>query len=132
MARRLATVPGIGVINATALLAAVGDGSAFARGRDLAAWLGLTPRQHSTGGTTKLLGISKRGNSYLRTQLIHGARAAMAHFAGKQTATGTWVRQLMARAHPNVVAVGVAAKLARIAWAVLRNGRNYEHQAVMA
>jgi transposase len=132
MARRLATVPGIGVINATALLAAVGDGSAFARGRDLAAWLGLTPRQHSTGGKTKLLGISKRGNSYLRTQLIHRARAAMAHFAGKQTATGAWVRQLMARAHPNVVAVAVAAKLARIAWAVLRNGRNYEHQAVTA
>jgi transposase len=69
-ARRLATIPGIGVINATALLAAVGDASAFAKGRDLAAWLGLTPRQHSTGGKTKLLGISKRGNSYLRTQLI--------------------------------------------------------------
>jgi transposase len=132
MARRLATVPGIGVINATALLAAVGDGSAFAKGRDLAAWLGLTPRQHSTGGKTKLLGISKRGNSYLRTQLIHGARAAMVHFAGKQTAMGAWVRQLMARAHPNVVAVAVAAKLARIAWAVLRRGRDYEHQAVTA
>ena len=76
-ARRLATIPGVGVINATALLAAVGDASAFAKGRDLAAWLGLTPRQHSTGGKTKLLGISKRGNRYLRTQLIHGARAAM-------------------------------------------------------
>jgi transposase len=88
MARRLATVPGSGVINATALLAAVGDGSAFSRGRDLAAWLGLTPRQHSTGGKTKLPGISKRGNSYLRTQLIHGARAAMNHFAGKQTPMG--------------------------------------------
>ena len=100
MARRLATVPGIGVINATALLAAVGDGSAFSRGRDLAAWLGLTPRQHSTGGKTKLLGISKRGNSYLRTQLIHGARSAMAHFAGKQTPMGAWVRQLLTRAHP--------------------------------
>ena len=76
-ARRLATIPGIGVINATALLAAVGDGSAFSKGRDLAAWMGLTPRQHSTGGRTKLLGISKRGNKYIRTQLIHGARAAM-------------------------------------------------------
>lgn len=132
MARRLATVPGIGVINATALLAAVGDGSAFSRGRDLAAWLGLTPRQHSTGGKTKLLGISKRGNSYLRTQLIHGARAAMAHFAGKQTPMGAWVRQLLTRAHPNVVVVAVAAKLARIAWAVLRHRCDYEHQAVAA
>ena len=72
-ARRLATIPGIGVI--TALLAAIGDGSAFAKGRDLAARFGLTPRQHSTGGKTKLLGISKRGNGYLRKQLIHGARA---------------------------------------------------------
>ena len=87
-ARRLATILGIGVINATALLAAVGDGSAFSKRRDLAARLGLTPRQHSTGGRTKLLGISKRGNKYIRTQLIHGARAAMAHFAKKPTATG--------------------------------------------
>ena len=128
----MATVPGIGVISATALLAAVGDGSAFSRGRDLAAWLGLTPRQHSTGGRTKLLGISKRGNSYLRTQLIHGARAAMGHFANKHTPMGAWVRQLLTRAHPNVVAVAVAAKLARIAWAVLRHGRECEHQAMMA
>jgi transposase len=132
MARRLATIPGIGVINATALLAAVGDASAFAKGRDLAAWLGLTPRQHSTGGKTKLLGISKRGNKYLRTQLIHGARAAMVHFAKKLTPVGTWVRELLNRAHPNVVVVALAAKLARIAWAVLRRGRDYDHQAVTA
>jgi transposase len=127
-ARRLATIPGIGVINATALLAAVGDALAFAKGRDLAAWLGLTPRQHSTGGKTKLLGISKRGNRYLRTQLIHGARAAMAHFANKPTATGAWVRGLLARPHPNVVVVALAAKLARIAWAVLRQNRDFDHQ----
>ena len=124
----MATIPGVGVINATALLAAVGDASAFAKGRDLAAWLGLTPRQHSTGGKTKLLGISKRGNRYLRTQLIHGARAAMTHFATKPTPTGAWVRGLLARAHPNVVVVALAAKLARIAWAVLRQGRNFDHQ----
>ena len=80
------------MINATALLAAVGDGSAFAKGRDLAAWLGLTPRQHSTGGKTKLLGISKRGNKYLRTQLIHGARAALTHFAKTPKRIGAWVR----------------------------------------
>ncbi len=131
-ARQLATIPGIGVINATALLAAVGDASAFAKGRDLAAWLGLTPRQHSTGGKTRLLGISKRGNKYLRTQLIHGARAAMVHFSKKLTPIGAWVRQMQARAHPNVVVVALAAKLARIAWAVLRHGREYQPQAAMA
>jgi len=130
-ARRLATIPGVGVINATALLAAVGDASAFAKGRDLAAWLGLTPRQHSTGGKTKLLGISKRGNAYLRVQLIHGARAAMAHFAKQPTATGEWIRRLLARAHRNVVVVALAAKLARIAWAVLRHGRSFAAQPAM-
>ena len=93
LAKRLATIPGIGVINATALLAAIGDASAFAKGRDLAAWLGLTPRQHSTGGRTRLLGISKRGNKYLRTQLIDSARAAMAHFSKKLTPVGAWVRR---------------------------------------
>jgi transposase len=128
-ARRLATIPGIGVINATALLAAVGDASAFAKGRDLAAWLGLTPRQHSTGGKTKLLGISKRGNKYLRTQLIHGARAAMVHFVKQVTPIGAWLRQLLTRAHPNVAVVALAAKLARIAWAVLRHASSYNQQA---
>jgi len=131
-ARRLATIPGIGIINATALLAAVGDASAFAKGRDLAAWLGLTPRQHSTGGRTRLLGISKRGNKYLRVQLIHGARAAMTHFAKQANRTGEWVRQLLARAHRNVVIVALAAKLARIAWAVLRQGRNFVPPIEMA
>ena len=106
-------------------MAAVGDGGAFAKGRDLAAWLGLTPRQHSTGGKTKLLGISKRGNAYLRTQLIHGARAAMAHFVKQDSPTGVWLRQLLSRAHPNVAVVALAAKLARIAWATLRSGRAY-------
>jgi transposase len=115
LARRLATIPGIGVINATALLAAVGDAATFGKGRDLAAWLGLTPRQPSTGGRTKLLGISKRGNTYLRTQLIHGARAAMVHLAAKPNRLGAWLRQRLARAHPNVVVVALAAKLARTA-----------------
>jgi transposase len=130
LARRLATIPGIGAINATALLAAVGDAAAFEKGRDLAAWLGLTPRQHSTGGRTKLLGISKRGNKYLRTQLIHGARAAMAHFARQPTPMGAWLRQLLTRAHPNVAVVALAAKLARVAWAVLRHGRDFDHRTV--
>jgi transposase len=131
-ARRLATIPGIGVINATALLAAVGDASAFAKGRDLAAWLGLTPRQHSTGGKTKLLGISKRGNSYLRTQLIHGARAALPHLAAKSNALGGWLQRLLTRAHPNVVVVALAAKLARVAWAVLRHEQDFDQQVIMA
>lgn len=131
-ARRLATIPGIGVINATALLAAVGDGSAFAKGRDLAAWLGLTPRQHSTGGKTKLLGISKRGNGYLRKQLIHGARAAMPHLAAKPNQLGAWLQNMLARAHPNVVVVALAAKLARIAWAVLRKEEDFDRRALVA
>ena len=131
-ARRLATIPGVGVINATALLAAIGDGSAFAKGRDLAAWLGLTPRQHSTGGRTKLLGISKRGNGYLRKQLIHGARAAMPHLAARPNQLGHWLKDLLSRAHPNVVVVALAAKLARIAWALLRNGKDFDRQLVAA
>ena len=131
-ARRLATIPGVGVINATALVAAVGDGSAFAKGRDLASWLGLTPRQHSTGGKTKMLGISKRGNRYLRKQLIHGARAAMPHLAAKPNRMGAWLQQLLARSHPNVVVVALAAKLARIVWAVLRHGKSFEQGAVAA
>ena len=131
-ARRLATIPGIGVINATALLAAIGDGSAFAKGRDLAAWLGLTPRQHSTGGKTKLLGISKRGNGYLRKQLIHGARAAMPHLAAKPNQLGAWLQAMLTRAHPNVVVVALAAKLARIAWAVLRHEKDFDRQALVA
>ena len=75
------SIPGIGVLNATALVAAIGDGTTFARARDLGAWLGLVPRQHTTGGKPRLLGISKRGNKYLRTLLIHGARAALPSLA---------------------------------------------------
>lgn len=131
-ARRLSSIPGVGVINATALLAAVGDGSAFAKARDLASWLGLTPRQHSTGGRTRMLGISKRGNRYLRKQLIHGARAALPHLAAKPNAMGAWLQQLLARSHPNVVVVALAAKLARIVWAVLRRKALFDHGAVAA
>lgn len=131
-ARRLSGIPGVGVINATALLAAVGDGSAFARGRDLASWLGLTPRQHSTGGKTKMLGISKRGNRYLRKQLIHGARAALPHLAAKPTRMGAWLRVMLARAHTNVVVVALAAKLARIVWAVLRHEKSFDPCAATA
>lgn len=129
--RRLCEVPGIGALNATALAAAVGDASAFSKGRDLAAWLGLTPREHSTGGKQRLLGISKRGNKHLRTLLIHGARAALPYLAQRRDALGHWLRSLLARAHRNVVVVALANKLARIAWAVLR-GQSYRHPAPMA
>jgi len=125
-ARRLMTIPGIGTINATALAAAVGDARAFGRGRDMAAWLGLTPRQRTTGGKPRLLGISKRGNRYLRKNLIHGARAVLPRLADQQTPLGRWARALLGRAPKNVVIVALANKLARIVWAVLAHGRAYE------
>jgi len=128
-ARRLATVPGIGPINATALVAAVGDASAFRRARDLAAWLGLVPRQATTGGRPKLLGITKRGSRYLRKNLVHGARAVMPRLAATDTRLGHWLRDLLARAHKNTVVVALANKLARIVWAVLARGRSYEAAA---
>ena len=124
-ARRLATIPGIGVLNATALVAAIGSGATFARGRDLAAWLGLVPRQVTTGGKPRLLGITKRGNKYLRKLLIHGARAALPWVANSATHLGEWLRALLARAHKNTAVVALANKLARIAWAVLRRGGIY-------
>jgi transposase len=119
-ARRLTTIPGFGPIVASALVAAVGRTETFDHGRDRAAWLGLVPRQFTTGGKPKLLGISKRGNKYLRKQLIHGARAALPHIAERDTPLGRWAKGLMVRAHHAVVAL--ANKLARIAWAVLRGG----------
>ena len=125
-ARRLATIPGIGPINATALVSAVGDASAFRRARDLTAWLGLVPKQATTGGKPKLLGITKRGSRYLRKNLIHGARAVLPRLATTQTRLGEWLRELLMRAHKNTVIVALAAKLARIAWAVLARGENYK------
>ena len=121
-ARRLVSIPGIGVLNATALVAAIGNGATFARGRDLAAWLGLVPRQVTTGGKPRLLGISKRGNKYLRKLLVHGARAALPTLSASPTPIGQWLQGLMARAHKNTVVVALANKLARIVWAVLRHG----------
>ncbi|WP_370157417.1 IS110 family transposase [Salipiger bermudensis] len=125
-ARRLTDIPGIGALNATALVAAVGDAATFSKGRDLAAWLGLVPRQATTGGKPKLLGITKRGSRYLRKMLIQGARSAMPIVSRQDTATGRWLRALLARAHPNVVVVALAAKMARIVWALLHHGRNFE------
>jgi transposase len=128
-ARRLATIPGIGALNATALTAAIGEAEDFASARDLAAWLGLVPRQMTTGGKARLGGITKRGNVYLRTLLIHGARAALPGLSRGETRLGAWLRGLLERAHPNVVVVALAAKLARIAWAVLRSGTDYDRSA---
>src|SRR6516164_1976834 len=124
-ARRLTTIPGIGAIVASGLVAAVGRAESFDRGRDLAAWLGLVPRQFTTGGKAKLLGISKRGNKYLRRQLIHGARAALPYVAERDTPLGRWAKELMSRTHRNVAVVALANKLARIAWAVLRRGERF-------
>jgi transposase len=128
--RRLTTIPGIGVLNATALAATIGNAGTFARGRDLAAWLGLVPRQATTGGKPRLLGISKRGNTYLRTLLIHGARAAMPTLSKSATPLGSWLRDLLRRAHPNTAVVALANKLARIAWAVLKRGEVYRAGAL--
>ncbi len=125
-ARRLASIPGIGVLNATALAAAVGNAATFARGRDLAAWLGLVPRQATTGGRPRLLGITKRGNKYLRKLLVHGARAALPSLSASATPLGKWLRSLLERAHKNTAIVALANKLARIVWAVLRHGGTYD------
>jgi transposase len=132
VARRLSTIPGIGVINAAALTAAVGDARNFGRDRDLAAWLGLTPRQATTGGKPRMLGISKRGNRYLRANLIHGARAVLPRLLNQETPLGRWVRKLSERAHKNIVVVALAAKLARIAWAVLRRERPFDAPSAAA
>lgn len=123
--RRLTMIPGIGALNATALVAAVGKASHFRRARDLGAWLGLVPRQHTTGGKPRLLGISKRGNTYLRTLLIHGARAALRTLSTSDTGLGAWLRGLLARCHINTVIVALANKLARIAWVMLRHEKDF-------
>lgn len=124
-ARRLTSIPGIGALNATALVAAVGDAATFDKARDLAAWLGLVPRQATTGGRPKLLGITKRGSRYLRKMLIQGARSAMPSLAKSDTAVGAWLRGLLARAHSNVAVVALAAKMARTVWALLRRDQTY-------
>ncbi|MFZ0495242.1 MAG: IS110 family transposase [Methylocella sp.] len=128
-ARRLAAIPGIGVLNATALSAAIGEGQTFARGRDLAAWLGLVPRQITTGSKPRLAGISKRGNCYLRKLLIHGARAVLPTLCKSETLLGGWLRALTPRVHKNAVVVALANKLARVAWAVLRRKETFNPSA---
>ena len=122
--RRLAEISGIGPITASAIVATVGRAKEFKNGRQLAAWMGLVPRQHSSGGKQNLLGISKRGDTYLRTLLIHGARAVI-RFAENKAKPESWLRKLMARRNKNIAAVALANKNARIVWAILTKNQTF-------
>jgi len=129
-AQRLLAMPGIGPMTASALCATVGDATAFTTGRQLAAFLGLTPRQHSTGGKAKLLGIHKQGDSYLRGLLVHGARAVQRMAVKKTDARSTWLNDLGKRRHKNIATVAQANKTARIAWVILAKGETYRADLV--
>src|SRR5215831_4277240 len=124
--QRLMTIPGIGPLTATALVAAVSNASAFKNGRQFAAWIGLVPRQHSTGGKPRLLGMSKRGDVYLRKLFVHGARATLRWVDTKQDGRSRWLAALIARRGKNRAAVALANKNARIVWALLTSHQAYE------
>jgi transposase len=126
VAKRLQQLRGVGPIIATALVAAVGNGEQFANGRQMSAAFGLTPKQHSSGGKERLLGISKRGDVYLRSLLIHGARAVIHNAKDKDDRLSQWVTRLAARSHPNLAATALANKTTRMAWAMLKNGTDYK------
>jgi transposase len=126
LCQRIGKIEGIGPVTATALVAAVGDRTCFKNGRQFAAWLGLVPKQQSSGGRTRLLGISKRGDRYLRTLLIHGARAALGKVGDKQDPRSLWLGKMRERRHSNVVAVALANKNARIIWAMLASDEVYK------
>jgi transposase len=123
--QRLTEIPGVGPVTATALIAAVGNGSTFQKGRNLAAWMGIVPRECSTGGKQKLLGISKRGNTYLRTLFVQGARSVLQQRHKQAPGLSYWLAQLLGRTHQNVVVVALANKLVRMAWAVLCKNERY-------
>lgn len=127
--RRLAAIPGLGIITATAIAATVTDAEQFSSGRQFAAWLGLTPRQHSTGGKTRLGGISKQGDRYLRRLLVVGATAVMRHVKDKPTPMANWIRKLSEKKPFRLVSVALANKLARIAWVVLTRKEAYHPYA---
>ena len=120
----------MGPLTATALVAAVGNAQRFKNGRELSAYLGLVPRQHSSGGKTVLLGITKRGDRYLRTLLIHGARSALRQCKLEGDARSRWVARISAARGPNVAAVAMANKNARILWALLSRGDRYRSSRV--
>jgi transposase len=123
--QRLVKIPGIGPVTATAVVAAIGNGAAFRKGREFAAWTGLVPGEHSTGGKQKLLGISKRGNRYLRKLFVQCARAVLQQKTKQSPGLKAWLEQLTSRTHHNVACVALANKLARMAWAVLATGEAY-------
>jgi len=124
--KRLMTIPGVGPMTATAMAAAVGDAKAFANGREMSAWLGLVPRQCSTGGKPKLLGISKRGDTYLRKLLIHGARSSLRFADRKQDRRSRWVVEVETRRGSNIAAVALANKTVRAAWVLLSKSEVYK------
>lgn len=126
VAVRLQQLHGVGPVIATALIAALGDGSMFKRGRDAAAWVGLVPKQHSSGGKDRLLGISKRGDSYLRSLLIHGARSVIYAARKKDDHLSCWIHDLCCRRNNNIAAVALANKTMRLAWALLTSGQDYD------
>ena len=126
LSRKLEVVPGIGPITASALVATVGDAKNFHNGRQMAAWLGLVPKQESSGGKTVLLGISKRGDAYLRTMLIHGARSVLWAAQRRKAPADRWVQGLLERRNANITAVAMANKTARVVWALLAKDRHYE------
>ena len=130
--QRLAQIPGVGALTASALVASVGDAKCFKNGRQLAAWLGLVPRQHSSGGKPMLLGISKRGDTYLRMLLVHGARSVVRVAPTKQSPTDKWTNDLSAHRHMNVVTVARANKNVRTAWALLVYKRDYDGEYKLA
>jgi len=129
-ASKLMTIPGVGAITATALVASIADPKQFRNGRQLAAWLGLTPRQYSTGGKPRLGRITKQGDKYLRMLMIHGTRAVLAVLKDKQDRTSQWLRELIIRRGYKRAAVALAAKNARIVWAILNRGETYRLAAV--
>lgn len=132
VASKLITLRGVGPLTASALAGALGNGKAFHRGRDFAASLGLTPRQHSTGGRDRLLGISKRGDGYLRKLLVHGARAVLCRVDDKEDNLSHWIKGLRARKHANVSTVALANKTARMAWALVRHDREFDPRLAAA
>jgi len=126
LSRKLENIPGIGPLAASALVASIADANSFDNGRQVSAWLGLVPRQHSSGGKSTLLGMSKRGNPYLRTLLIHGARSAILAAQRKTESTNVWLANLLNRRHPNIAAVALANKNVRTVWAMLAHGREFK------
>src|SRR5665213_2253128 len=126
LSRKLEAIPGIGPLAASALVASIADAHSFDNGRQVSAWLGLVPRQHSSGGKPTLLGMSKRGDAYLRTLLIHSARSAIVAAQRKTVNTNVWLASLLNRRHPNVAAVALANKNVRTVWALLAHGREFQ------